>query len=61
MSDIIRLQDLSAEEIAALLAKKGPKLTAQQVGTLQEFVEGSGGMDNALAAVEMLSELRDAA
>jgi hypothetical protein len=61
MSDMIRLQDLSAEEIAALLAKKGPNLTPQQVGTLQEFVEGSGGMDNALAAVEMLSELRDAA
>jgi hypothetical protein len=61
MSDTIRLQDLSAEEIAALLAKKGPTLTAQQACTLQEFVGGAGGIDNAIAVVEMLSELRDAA
>jgi hypothetical protein len=61
MPSIIRLQDLSAEEIAALLAKSGNDVSPQQAIALQEFIEDIGGMENANAAVEMLSQLRRAA
>jgi hypothetical protein len=61
MPSIIRIQDLSAEEIAALLARDGKDVTARQAVALQEFVEDIGGMENANAAVEMLSDLRNAA
>ena len=61
MSSIIRIQDLPAEEIAALLAKDGSDVSPQQVVALQEFIEDIGGMENACAAVEMLSQLRRAA
>ena len=61
MSSIIRIQDLPAEEIAALLAKDGNDVTPQQVVALQDFIEDVGGMETACAAVEMLSQLRRAA
>jgi hypothetical protein len=54
----IRLQDLSAKEIAALLARNDKDVTPQQAIALQDFIEDIGGMDNANAAVEMLSQLR---
>lgn len=61
MSSIIRIQDLPAEEIAALLAKDGSDVSPSQVVALQGFIEDIGGMENACAAVEMLSQLRRAA
>ena len=61
MSATIRIQDLPAEEIAALLAKDGKDVTPRQVVALQDFIEDIGGMENASAAVEMLSQLRRAA
>jgi hypothetical protein len=61
MPRIIRIQDLPAEEIAALLAKQGNDVSPQQVVALQEFIEDIGGMENACAAVDMLSQLRRAA
>ena len=61
MSAKLRIQDLPAEEIAALLAQDGNDVSPQQAIALQEFIEDIGGMDNACAAVEMLSNLRDAA
>ncbi|MCH5375688.1 MAG: hypothetical protein JJ992_17085 [Planctomycetes bacterium] len=61
MSDTIRIQDLPTDEIIALLARDGSELTPQQVVALQEFVDNIGGIENAFAAVEMLSELEDAA
>ena len=61
MSAKLRIQDLPAEEIAAALAQDGNDVSPQQAIALQEFIEDIGGMDNACAAVEMLSDLRDAA
>ena len=61
MPSIIHIQDLPAEEIAALLAKDGNDVSPQQVVALQEFIEDIGGMEDACAAVDMLSQLRDAA
>lgn len=61
MSSTIHIQDLPAEEIAALLAKSDKDVTPQQAKALRDFIENIGGMDNACAAVEMLSQLRDAA
>ena len=57
----IHIQDLPAEEIAALLAKDGNDVSPQQVVALQEFIEDIGGIEDACAAVDMLSQLRDAA
>jgi hypothetical protein len=61
MSSTIRIQDLPAEEIAALLAKRDTDVTPQQVVAIQEFITDIGGIQNALAAVEMLGSLRDVA
>jgi hypothetical protein len=61
MPTIIRIQDLSAKEIAELLAKSDKEVSSQQAVALRDFIEDIGGMDNACAAVEMLSQLRRAA
>lgn len=61
MSDEIRIQDLSAAEIAELLAEDGNHLNPQQAAALQRFIEDIGGLENAFAAVEMLGELEQAA
>ena len=61
MSSIIRIQDLPAEEIAALLARDGKAVRPPQVVALRQFIEDIGGMENPSAAVEMLSQLRRAA
>jgi hypothetical protein len=61
MPDKIRIQSLPAEEIAALLAKVGNDVSPEQAAALQEFIEDIGGLENACAAVEMLSQLRKAA
>jgi hypothetical protein len=58
MSSIIRIQDLPAEEIAALLAKSDKDVTPQQAVALQDFIEDIGGLENACAAVDILSRLR---
>ncbi len=61
MSHEIRIQDLTASEIAELLAEDGRPLTRQQAVALRQFVEDIGGVENAFAAVEMLDELERAA
>ena len=61
MSYELRIQDLSATEIAELLAEDGSHLTSQQAAALQRFVEDIGGLENAFTAVEMLGELEEAA
>jgi hypothetical protein len=55
------IQDLPADEIATLLANDGNNVSPQQAAALREFIEDIGGLENARAAVEMLSQLRDAA
>ena len=57
----IRIQDLPAEEIAALLASSDKDVTREQAVAIREFIEDIGGLKNACAAVETLCDLRDAA
>ena len=57
----IRVQDLSAMEMAEILAAEGSELTADEAAALQKFIEDIGGLENAYAAVEMLGELEQAA
>ena len=61
MTAKICIQDLATEEIATLLAKSDKAVTPQQAGALRDFIERIGGLENACAAVDMLSQLRDAA
>ena len=61
MSDEIRVQDLEADEIAELLSQKGSDLTEEQAAALREFIEHIGGIENACNAIEMLSDLEEAA
>lgn len=61
MHSLPRIQDLPAEEIAELLEKQGPEVPASLVADLKVFIDEIGGIDNADAAVEMLSELEAAA
>jgi hypothetical protein len=60
MPNPLRIQDLPAEEIAELLERRGEKLPAPLVAELKLFIEEIGGLENAYAAVEMLSELEAA-
>lgn len=61
MPDQIRIQDLAADEIAELLAMEGSDLTEEQAADLRDFIEQIGGIENAYAALEMLSQLEKAA
>ena len=61
MSDTIRIQDLAADEIRELLTEEGRELDEQQAAALQEFIAEIGGLENALSAIALLSELEDAA
>jgi hypothetical protein len=61
MPETVRIQDLAADEIRDLLLEEGSELDEQQAAALKEFIEEIGGMDNALAALAMLSQLEAAA
>ena len=61
MPSPLRIQNLPAAEMAALLARDCSELTKQQVSALREFIEDIGGIENAYAAIEMLSELENTA
>jgi len=61
VSDHIRIQDLPATKIAELLAMQGSDLTEEQAADLRDFIEQIGGIENAYAALEMLSQLDKAA
>jgi hypothetical protein len=61
VASTIRIQDLPAEDIAALLSKNDEDLPPQQAAALREFVDDIGGWENACAAVAMLCQLRDSA
>ena len=61
MPDHVRIQDLSAREIAALLARSSENVPNEHAGSLRNFINDIGGIENAYAAVEMLSELENTA
>jgi hypothetical protein len=61
MPETLRIQDLPANDIAELLAEDGNDLSPRQVIALQQFIDDIGGIENAYAAVQMLSELENAA
>jgi hypothetical protein len=61
MDDEVRIQDLAADEIRDLLLEEGSDLDEQQAAALKEFIAEIGGLENALAAVAMLSDLEEAA
>lgn len=59
--DPIRIEDLSAAQIKAVLAAEGDDLSDEQALAIQEFILRAGGIANARLAVEMLSEIERAA
>ena len=61
MADIIRIQDFTPEEIQELLANSGSKVTSKQASTLKDLIEDTGGIDQAVVAVDFLHELKKAA
>ena len=61
MDDEIHIEDLANDEIRELLLEEGSELDEQQAAALKEFIEDIGGLENALAAVAMLSQLEEAA
>jgi hypothetical protein len=61
MNDRLRLQDLSAEAIAAVLSSTDCDTTPEQLLAIEQFVERIGGIANARLAIEMLSQLERAA
>ncbi len=61
MAAEIRIQDMTADEIADFLGAEGNYLTEEQAAALHEFIDEVGGLENAYAAVDMLSQLNKAA
>ena len=61
MHEEYRIEDLPADEIAELLADDGTDLSEAQAAGLKLFIEQLGGLENALAAIEMLCEMEKAA
>ena len=61
MHDLPRIKDLPAEEIARILERQGQQVPLAFAADLQVSIDEIGGIDNAYAAVEMLSELETAA
>ena len=61
MDDEIDIQDLPAYEIRELLLDQGSEVDEEQAAALKQFIEEIGGLENALAAVDLLDGLEKAA
>jgi len=61
MDDEIDIQDLEAYEIRELLLDQGSEVDEEQAAAIKQFIEDIGGLENALAAVDMLDGLERAA
>ncbi len=61
MDDEIEIQDLEAHEIRELLLDQGSEVDEEQAAAIKQFIEDIGGLENALAAVDMLDSLQKAA
>jgi len=57
----VELQDLAIDEIRELLAEAGAELSDEQAEHLARFVAEAGGVQEALAALGQLAQLREAA
>ena len=61
MADIIRIQDLKAEEIAALLASRGRRLSKDQEAAVRNSVSEISNVKLAYDTLETLGKLNEAA
>jgi hypothetical protein len=61
MNEHVRIQDLSAAEIAAAIAASHAELSMEELLAVEEFVDRIGGIRNAQLAIDMLYKLEDAA
>lgn len=61
MEDDIEIQDLEAYEIRELLLDQGNEVDEEQAAAIKQFIKDIGGLENALAAVDMLDSLQKAA
>ena len=61
MDDYLRIDDLSAADLRAILSADLDQLEDDEVLAIKDFVVRVGGVRNARMAVEMLNRLEDAA
>jgi hypothetical protein len=61
MDDFLRIDDLSAADLRAILSVDLDQLDDDEVLAIKDFVLRVGGVRNARLAVEMLGRLEDAA
>ncbi|MBC8869993.1 MAG: hypothetical protein H8E44_11275 [Planctomycetes bacterium] len=61
MADIIRIQDLKAEEIAAILASKGRRLSKDQEAAVRDCVSEISNIKRAYDTLDTLGKLNEAA
>jgi hypothetical protein len=57
----VNVEDLAINEIRELLLEAGAKITLTQAEQLAQFIAQTGGLDDALEAVQQLAEQRRAA
>ena len=60
MADQTPIENLTFQQIKARLASEH-ELTDVQLNELKEFIQRIGGIENAIHAIEMLSEIEKAA
>ena len=61
MSDSHQTEGLTAQEIVRRLNSQGSKISSKEADAVKQFVQSSGGVDNARETLELLRQLRDAA
>ena len=61
MDDYLRIDDLSAADLRAILSADLDQLEDDEVLAIKDFVVRVGGLRNARMAVEMLNRLEEAA
>jgi hypothetical protein len=61
MDDYLRIDDLSAADLRAILSADLDQLEDDEVLAIKDFVVRVGGVRNARMAVEMLNRLEEAA
>ena len=57
MNDNLRIEELTAIQLKALLAHSGDELSDDQIAALHDFLDRVGSLENAQMAVKMLSRM----
>jgi len=61
MNDNYSIDDLTADELAELIADNGADVSPKLAAAIRQFVDDIGGIENAMFAIDTLQQLKKAA